>query len=109
VDVPAKDIREGVIPTMDPQTLVGKRVAFKDDAEHADCWHHRHGLKAGVVLRIGQSLAQKAALLAAENLELPEVSSDEDVVHRVWVKVDPCPSYPRGCEVAADVDCLKPC
>ena len=84
--------------------LVGKRVAFKTDAEHGDCWHTRNGLVSGVVLRVGQSLAQKAALLGAEGIEMPEMSVEE--VPRVWIKVDGCPSYPRGCEVAAEVDCL---
>lgn len=87
-----------------PAALVGKRVAFKSDEDHAECWHTRNGLKSGLVLRVGQSLAQKAALLGGEGIEMPDMSVEE--VPRVWVKVDPCPSYPRGCEVAAEVDCL---
>lgn len=86
--------------------LVGKRIAFKSDEDHADCWHTRNGLKTGLVLRVGQSLAQKAALLGTEGIDMPELSVEE--VPRVWIKVDSCPSYPRGCEVAADVDCLVP-
>jgi hypothetical protein len=88
----------------DAAALVGKRVAFKADDDHADCWHTRNGLKSGKVLRVGQSLAQKAALLGSEGIEMPDLSVDE--APRVWVKVDPCPSYPRGCEVAAEIDCL---
>jgi hypothetical protein len=84
--------------------LVGKRVTFRKDEDHADCWHTRNGLVSGVVLRVAQSLAQKAELLGAEGIEMPEMSVEE--VPRVWIKVDPCPSYPRGCEVAAEVDCL---
>jgi hypothetical protein len=87
-----------------PAALVGKRVAFKSDEDHAECWHARNGLKTGKVLRVGQSLAQKAALLGSEGIEMPEMSVEEPP--RVWVKVDPCLSYPRGCEVAAEVDCL---
>jgi hypothetical protein len=87
-----------------PAALVGKRVAFKSDDDHAQCWHTRNGLQSGLVLRVGQSLAQKAALLGSEGIEMPEMSVEE--VPRVWVKVDPCPSYPRGCEVAAEIDCL---
>lgn len=91
----------------DPATLVGKRVTFCDGEGHADCWHTRNGLKSGLVLRVGQSLAQKAALLGAEGIELPDIRAEEVEAPRVWVKVDPCPAYPRGCEVAAEVDCLQ--
>jgi hypothetical protein len=87
-----------------PAAMVGKRVTFKKDEEHADCWHTRNGLVGGVVLRVGQSLAQKAALLGTEGIEMPDMSVEESP--RVWIKVDPCASYPRGCEVAAEVDCL---
>ena len=92
------------MPETNPAALIGKRVAFKTDDDHADCWHTRNGLGGGLVLRVGQSLAQKAALLGAEGIEMPEMSVEE--VPRVWSKVDPCASYPRGCEVAAEVDCL---
>jgi hypothetical protein len=93
---------------MTPAQLVGKHIAFKNDDGHADCWHHRNGVQTGKVLRVGQSLAQKAELLGAENLTLPEVSEEEQAAPRVWVKVDPCASYPRGCEIAVEVDCLTP-
>jgi hypothetical protein len=89
-----------------PQNFVGKRVAFRVDEVHADCWHARNGLKSGMVLRLGQSLSQKAALLAAEELSLPESLPEESERIRVWVKVDPCTSYPRGCEVAVEIECL---
>jgi hypothetical protein len=95
-----------VQPTDDltPEQLLGKRVAFKDDAEHADCWHQRVGLRTGTVVKLGQSLAQKAELTAAD---LPEdvLAAEADVV-RVWVRADPCPAFLRGCEMAADTECL---
>ena len=34
-------------------------------------------LKSGKVLRVGQSLAQKAALLGSEGIEMPEMSVEE--------------------------------
>ena len=87
-----------------PEQLLGKRVAFKDDAEHADCWHHRVGLRTGTVVKLGQSLAQKAELTAAD---LPEdVLAAEAAVVRLWVRADPCPAFPRGCEMAAERECL---
>jgi hypothetical protein len=86
--------------------LVGKRVAFKDDAAHAGCWHHRVGLRSARVLRPGQSLAKKAELLEAEGLVMPEAVPEEDTVTRVWVFADPCASFPQGCETAVEKDCL---
>lgn len=86
--------------------LIGKPVTFKDDAEHVDCWHHKVGLKTGVVLRAVPSLAQKADLMAAEGLVPPELVAAEPEVPRLWVKADPCPKFPRGCELALEKDCL---
>src|SRR5205823_1536311 len=63
-----------------PEQLIGKRVAFKDDAEHAGCWHRQVGLRTARVLRLGQSLAKKAELLEAEGILLPD-------------------SLPEGCDV----------
>lgn len=88
-----------------PEQLVGKQVAFKADADHQGCWHARVGLTGGVVVRAGQSLAQKAELLEAEGLSMPAAVSEEDVP-RVWVKADPCRAFPRGCETAVEVECL---
>lgn len=89
-----------------PEALVGKRVAFREDAEHADCWHRRMGLRRGTVLKPAPTLAQKAEMLGAED-ELPEelVAAEADVV-RLWVKIDPCAAFPRGCEMAAERECL---
>jgi hypothetical protein len=89
-----------------PEQLLGKRVAFKDDAEHAACWHRQVGLKGGVVLRRALSLAQKAQMVAAEIEIDPELFSAEEEVPRVWVKADPCDSFPRGCETAVEKECL---
>jgi hypothetical protein len=88
-----------------PQQLLGKKVAFKEDAEHHSCWHHRAGLRTGVVVKIGQSLAQKAELVGVENLR-PEAYAEQGDVPRLWVRADPCPSLPRGCEAAVEQDCL---
>jgi hypothetical protein len=87
--------------------LVGKRVVFKDDAEHQSCWHYQVGLQTGVVLRLGQSLAQKAELMGSSELLPPDLLAAESDVLRVWVKADPCPTFPRGCEAAVEVDCLR--
>src|SRR2546429_7167420 len=94
-------------PQFTPQRLLGKRVAFKADAEHADCWHQQVGLKTGVVVKIGQTLAQKAALMGPE-FEIPaELLDEEQRMPRLWVKVDPTPSFPRGCETAVQIGCLR--
>jgi hypothetical protein len=89
------------------EQLVGKRVAFKSGDEHSACWHQRVGLRSGVVLRLGQTLAQKAELFEAEGLHAPEgLPNEEAEVVRLWVKVDPCVNFPRGCEVAVEKECL---
>lgn len=88
-----------------PQQLVGKRVAFRDDEGHHGCWHYRAGIKTAVVRRVGQSLSQKAELLQAEGLDVPELLPEEDVL-RIWVFADPCTPFPQGCEAAVEVDCL---
>jgi hypothetical protein len=93
-------------PTPTPAQLVGRKVAFKTDAEHAECWHRQVGLATGLVLRAAQSLAQKSELLGTEGIEVPQWLADIEEVPRVWVKADPCPSFPRGCEVAVEIDCL---
>jgi len=88
-----------------PEQLIGKRVAFCDDEEHAQCWHHQVGLRRGVVVRAAQSLAKKAELVAAEG-GLPDDWEDYEDVPRVWVKSDPCDKFPRGCEAAVERACL---
>jgi hypothetical protein len=87
--------------------LIGKRVLFIEDEAHHSCWHYHVGLKAGVVLKLGQSLAQKAEVIGGSELLPAELLSDENEVQRVWVKADPCPAFPRGCEAAVEVDCLQ--
>jgi hypothetical protein len=89
-----------------PQQLVGKRVLFKDDEEHRSCWHQQVGLKTGVVLRLGQSLAQKAELIGSTELLPAELLPAEYDAVRLWVKADPCTAFPRGCEAAVEIDCL---
>jgi hypothetical protein len=93
--------------SLTPQQLLGKRVAFKDDAEHAGCWHQQAGLTTGVVVKVGQTLAQKAALMGPEFEIPPELLEQEEETPRVWVKVDPTKSFPRGCETAAEIGCLQ--
>ena len=88
-----------------PEQLVGKRVAFREDEEHAGCWHQRVGLRRGVVVRAAQSLGQKAGLVAAEG-GLPEDWDESEDVPRVWVKANPCDAFPRGCEAAVERACL---
>lgn len=86
--------------------LVGKRIAFKEGEEHADCWHSRVGLRRGVVAKLGQSLAQKAELVG-NNEELPPGwFTDYEDVARLWVKAEGCASFPRGCEAAVEQECL---
>jgi hypothetical protein len=90
-----------------PAQLVGKRVTFKEDADHADCWHARAGLRSGVVKRVAQSLAQKAEMIAGEGSEVPDDWADEyEDVPRVWVKADACANFPSGCEAAVEPCCL---
>jgi hypothetical protein len=86
--------------------LVGRRVAFKSDSEHAGCWHFQARLATGTVLRVAQSLAQKAELLGSEGVEVPPWLADLEEVPRLWIKADTCPAFPRGCEVAVEKDCL---
>jgi hypothetical protein len=90
-----------------PQQLVGKRVAFKEDAEHSGCWHFQVGLKTAVMLKLGQTLAQKAELMGPESPIPPELLEAEDDEPRLWVKVDPCRLFPRGCEAAVEKSCLQ--
>ncbi|HLJ97267.1 MAG TPA: hypothetical protein VKU02_29170 [Gemmataceae bacterium] len=90
-----------------PQQLIGKRVVFKDDPEHHSCWHYQAGLKGGVVLRLGQSLAQKAELMGSTDCLSPELLSAEQEAVRIWVKADPCSTFPRGCEAAVEADCVQ--
>lgn len=87
------------------EQLIGKKVAFKDDESHQDCWHHRMGLRTGVVKKVGHSLTEKAELLAAEGLAMPELPDVADAP-RLWVLADPSPSLPRGCETAVELYCL---
>jgi hypothetical protein len=87
-----------------PEQLLGKRVAFKDDTEHADCWHLRVGLRTGTVVKLGQTVAQKAELTGADLPE--ELLAAEAGVVRLWVRADPCPAFPRGCETAVEKECL---
>ena len=97
-----------MIPADDlsPEQLLGQKVAFKAGDEHRGCWHSQVGLGTGVVVKLGQTLAQKAELLAAEGLTPPDLFSDADDVPRLWVRADPCPSFPRGCETAVEKTCL---
>jgi hypothetical protein len=89
-----------------PDQLIGKRVTFKSGDEHASCWHTQVGLKTGVVVKVGQSLAQKAELLGPD-AEIPEeLLAPEADVPRLWVKVEPGGLFPRGCEAAIEKDCL---
>jgi hypothetical protein len=90
----------------DLKRLIGKRVAFREGEEHAACWHFRVGLKTGVVVKVGQTLAQKAELMGPDSPLPPDLLTDEDEIPKLWVKVDPCKLFPRGCEVAVDQECL---
>lgn len=90
-----------------PKDVVGKRVVFNQDAEHHSCWHYQAGLTSGVVLRLGQSLAEKAERMGSTELLPPDLLAAESEVQRVWVKADPCAAFPRGCEAAVDMDCLQ--
>src|SRR5262245_17096784 len=93
--------------TLPIDQLKGKRVAFRDDEEHAACWHFQVGLRRGVVLRPAQTLAQKAEMVRGEGGELPDDwMAEEEEVPRVWVKADPSDSFPRGCEAAVEPGCL---
>jgi hypothetical protein len=87
--------------------LLGKRVLFKQDESHHSCWHYQVGLKTGVVLRLGQSLAEKAERIGSSELLHSELLSTECEIPRLWIKADPCPALPRGCEAAVEFDCLQ--
>jgi hypothetical protein len=89
-----------------PEQLVGRRVAFASGLDHDGCWHTWAGLERGTVVRIAQTLAQKAEMVGAE-AELPEDWEDYEEVPRVWVKADPCASFRRGCEAAVETGCLR--
>jgi hypothetical protein len=89
-----------------PEQLLGKRIAFKEDAEHTGCWHQRVGLKTGTVVKLGQTLAQKAELVSAELGIPPELIAEDEEPVRLWVRADPCTAFPRGCEMAAERECL---
>ena len=89
-----------------PEQLIGKKIAFKADEEHTSCWHHKVGLKTGVVLKLAPTLAQKAELLGAEGPISSELLSPEYDVPRLWVRADPCRSLPKGCETAVEKECL---
>jgi hypothetical protein len=90
----------------EPQQLIGRKVVFKRDDEHADCWHQRVGLQTGVVVKLGQSLAKKAEMLGVNELLPEELVPEEADVPRVWVRADPCGSFPRGCEMSVEMGCL---
>lgn len=93
---------------LDLKALVGKRVIFKDGEDHADCWHCRVGLVAGVVRRPAKSLAEKADMVREDGGDVPEGWQDDyEDVPRVWVKADPCEGFPSGCEAVVDVACLN--
>jgi len=98
MSIPAEDFT--------PKELIGKRVAFKDGAEHASCWHFQAGIKTGVVLKVGQTLAEKAALMGPE-FSVPEDLLEDEETPRLWVKVDPTEALPRGCETAVEIGCLQ--
>jgi hypothetical protein len=88
------------------QDHVGKRVAFQEGDDHVDCWHLEVGLKTGKVLKVGLTLAQKAALMGPESPIPPELLEDDSDEPRVWIKVDPCKLFPHGCEAAVEKACL---
>jgi hypothetical protein len=88
------------------ENLVGKRVAFAEGADHAECWHQEVGLKTGKVLKLGLTLAQKAALMGPESPIPPELLENDSDEPRIWIKVDPCTLFPRGCEASVEKACL---
>lgn len=89
----------------DPKALVGKRVRFLDDADHADCWHQRVGLKSGVVKKVAQTRAQKASMVGEEGLQLPDLEEEAEAP-KVWVFADPNQFFPGGCEAIVSIECL---
>jgi hypothetical protein len=88
------------------EQLIGRRVVFRCDEEHAECWHCQVGLVGGVVRKPVQSLAQKAEMMAGDPEFDPEVLAEFEDVPKVWVKADPCPRFPGGCEAAVEPACL---
>jgi hypothetical protein len=83
-----------------PEQWVKKAVVFRTGPEHEECWHTQAGITSGLVLRIVPTLAQKAELLAAEGIVLPEMAgSDEPEVLRLWVRADPSPKIPSRLRV----------
>jgi hypothetical protein len=88
------------------EQLVKRRVVFKGDEDHRQCWHAKAELRSGVVRKIVPTLAQKAELLTGGGVELPGMFSQNEDVPRVWVQADPSPKYPRGCELAVEPACL---
>jgi hypothetical protein len=89
-----------------PEQLIGKRIAFKDDEDHTGCWHQRVGLRTGTVLKLGQTVAQKVELVDPGSPVPEELLGEETEGVRLWVRADPCPAFPRGCEMAAEKECL---
>jgi hypothetical protein len=89
-----------------PGSLKGRKVTFRNDTDHAGCWHARNRVKSGVVLKPAPTLAEKAALLAEEGLAFPEALPGEADTPRLWVRVDPCETFPHGCETAVELGCL---
>ena len=89
-----------------PEQLIGKRIAFKEGEEHAGCWHQRVGLRTGTVVKLGQTLAQKVELVDPGSPVPEELLGEETEEVRLWVRADPCPAFPRGCEMAAEKGCL---
>jgi hypothetical protein len=89
-----------------PEQLIGKRVAFKDDADHTDCWHQRVGVTTGTVLKLGLTLAQKVELVDPGSPIPEELLGKETEEVRLWVRADPSVAFPRGCEMAAERACL---
>jgi hypothetical protein len=89
-----------------PEALVGKRVAFRDEDDHAGCWHRRVGLNTGTVVKLGRTLAHKVELVDPGSPIPEELLGEEAEEVRLWIKADPCPAFPRGCEMAAPRECL---
>jgi hypothetical protein len=94
------------IDNLSAAQLVGKRIAFKEGDDHRTCWHQTVGLKTGKVLRVALTLAEKAKIMEEGGIPAPQLQNMEEEEPRIWVKADPCPTHPRGCEVAVDRDCL---
>src|SRR5262249_20414739 len=88
------------------EQLVGRQITFNNGPGHADCWHFRVGLTTGKVLRVGQTLAQKAETMISEGFPAPQEMDEPEEEPRIWIKADPCGSFPRGCEVAVPKECL---